>query len=618
MLPRCGERVADEVAHGGIVGQGDECMPEPLRKIDRAEVTIVENYKVPLPERRRSDSDIDYEVHDCTANRRHVLRLTARDVREMDAAHYASFRDRRIGLSQVQRVPDGFAQLVEAVPLEKHATIITEELRSDFERAWNGEFSDLHVGSLATGLRVGWAWRSLFSSHTLKYMPEYLQSPPTFFNVRWIARPIETPSPLSTMTPEISHDPRTENMLDLDGKKVLISQGSLFTIAGSETVTFELAQHFSSRGADVIVVTYGFNVEWSTAFSDLAYTRLYRYDDPELAAELRDWIPDIAWIHHQLIPAELLRRPHETRFVFHHMSAMHPGEFPISYEVEAALASAVVFAAPETRDAQVGSTLLDGIASDKLSVLGNPAPDCFFFDRSPSSAGLRRLLVVSNHVPDELRVALAQLNGAVELRIRGNEKDLGAESASITPDDLRWADAVVTIGKTVQYALASATPVFCYDYFGGPGWLSSDNFESARYANFSGRGFARKSAELIVNELLEGLSAAQESAASLRAEHADSYRLSTVVDRLMETITRATAVQPDARDVEAQLLLQDQRRIFINVAAAREGDVGRLERDNRTLEQRVQEMSFELNAIKSSRSFALARRIASLRSISHH
>jgi hypothetical protein len=63
---------------------------------------------------------------------------------------------------------------------------------------------------------------------------------------------------------------------------------------------------------------------------------------------------------------------------------------------------------------------------------------------------------------------------------------------------------VVTIGKTVPYCLALKIPVYCYDHFGGPGWLHEENLDLASQNNFSGRGFSGKTPQAIALEIAEG------------------------------------------------------------------------------------------------------------------
>ncbi|WP_395244783.1 glycosyltransferase [Agromyces sp. MMS24-K17] len=360
--------------------------------------------------------------------------------------------------------------------------------------------------------------------------------------------------------------------MDFDGRHVVVTQLNLFELAGSEVVTYELVRHLASRGARVTVVSYGFSADWLARFAELPAVRCFRLDDGDLEAHLREDPPHLAWIHHQLIPEELLRNPGGTAFVFHHMSSIQPQEFPISWELEADLASLVLFSSAVARDRHVANGWFDGIEPERVQVFGNPAPDEFFTDPPEQPPALERLVVVSNHMPPEVIEAIGSLAGEVEVTIIGRADQPGARPAPVTADTLRDADAVLTIGKTVQYALAGGRPVYCYDHFGGPGWLGDENFEVARAHTFSGRGegFGSKDAETIVRELRGGFVAAAETAKHLRTAYAEEFRLSSVLDRVVAATHLRAARTPVRPRIEAHLALQQIFNGLTNAIEARQ------------------------------------------------
>lgn len=67
---------------------------------------------------------------------------------------------------------------------------------------------------------------------------------------------------------------------------------------------------------------------------------------------------------------------------------------------------------------------------------------------------------------------------------------------------LEQYDLVITIGRTVQQCFALKVPVYVYDYFGGPGYITKENFELAEMNNFSGRGFNRKNVEELCEDIV--------------------------------------------------------------------------------------------------------------------
>lgn len=57
----------------------------------------------------------------------------------------------------------------------------------------------------------------------------------------------------------------------------------------------------------------------------------------------------------------------------------------------------------------------------------------------------------------------------------------------VTADLLKQYDVVITIGRTVQMCLVLGIPVYCYDHFGGPGYITVHNIDFNEEHNFSGR-----------------------------------------------------------------------------------------------------------------------------------
>jgi|GEM_PF-3764138 len=406
--------------------------------------------------------------------------------------------------------------------------------------------------------------------------------------------------------------------LSFDGAAVLIGQASLFDIAGSEVVTFELARHFSQNGADVLVVAFGFSDDWRARLVALPRVEVMRYDDPELSARIVARRPSIAWIHHSVIPEALLREPGETRFVFHHMSAYQFQEFPHSPDVEAALASAIVFPAPETREAQLASGLYEGVDESRLTVFGNPAPDEFARDTVDLPPQLERVLLVSNHPPEELEEAASLLaeRGIEVVRFGGLPTD-PAPKRLVDPADVHGVDAVISIGKTVQYALVAGVPSFVYDHFGGPGWLSDGNFAAARHANFSGRGFTSRGAAELVGELIGGYQEAAETAQALRSEFADDFLLGPAVSRILDGAGPDVPRQPIlAQELAAALLRSELLNGLVNAVEARTLAVkdlttrlGLLHAQKAELERTLVDRDAEIAHIRSTPGFATARKM---------
>ena len=162
------------------------------------------------------------------------------------------------------------------------------------------------------------------------------------------------------------------------------------------------------------------------------------------------------------------------------VKTMH--EYPPAFASNADLA---VFVSEECKGAYTDD--FESFAGNQL-VMPNYADD-ELFDRVPiNRSNLQRIAVVSNHVATELHDLKSIVPSNVEIDYFG----LSSCAVEITPDLLDSYDLVVTIGRTVIDCMAICVPVYCYDIFGGPGYLAQDKLGEHGYANYSGRSHPLK------------------------------------------------------------------------------------------------------------------------------
>lgn len=203
---------------------------------------------------------------------------------------------------------------------------------------------------------------------------------------------------------------------------------------------------------------------------------------------------DLVWSQHCVFPLLFKNKVYDNlslKLISVHLSPYEMLELS-SLAYMSQLDVTYVANSPETKD----KLLEFNVPEDKIIISYNPAPDAFL--QTNHSTSVQKILVVSNHYPNEI------VQASDILRKNGLTVDFigGLNAKRITPEIISAYDVIVTIGKTVQYALLSQKPVYCYDHFGGCGYLTEENFEKAKYYNFSGRGFEKKSAETITHEII--------------------------------------------------------------------------------------------------------------------
>lgn len=324
--------------------------------------------------------------------------------------------------------------------------------------------------------------------------------------------------------------------------KALVLTNHMADIAGSELVALEVCEALMTRGYEVTLHT-NYLAEPMRSLID---ARIDAHAD-ENFPNVFDF--DFVWSQHLLLPLAISQ--HEipdgwsTTFVSAHLSGQEPFELA-GLSIARLLGATIVSNSPD------GADLLRarGVTSE-IIVHHNACPRNFWLKRTKAVGPLRRALVVSNHAPAEVTEAIRLLRrGGIEVEHIG----LGGDQARrILPSDLRGVEAVLTIGKTVQYAVMGGVPVYCYDHFGGPGWLDQDNFENAEAFNFSGRcSRTQKSGERIAAEIVEGHARAAEFVLMKRAERKEMYILEHFLDTLQAPSSSDRGKRSDALEEEVK------------------------------------------------------------------
>ena len=76
----------------------------------------------------------------------------------------------------------------------------------------------------------------------------------------------------------------------------------------------------------------------------------------------------------------------------------------------------------------------------------------------------------------------------------------GMHGQCVNAELLKKYDVVITIGRTVQMGLVMGIPVYCYDHFGGPGYITTENIDFNEFYNFSGRQEENNFTEIKVHD----------------------------------------------------------------------------------------------------------------------
>lgn len=145
---------------------------------------------------------------------------------------------------------------------------------------------------------------------------------------------------------------------------------------------------------------------------------------------------------------------------------------------------------------------------------------------------LKNIAIVSNHCPEELRKSV-DIFALQKINVDIYEKN--DIYMPITPELLNRYDVVITIGKTVQYALVLGIPVYNYDYFGGSGYITLENMDREESYNYSGRSSCRKvSTENIVCEIGAYYSKVLKQMSEIKKIANERYNIRTNINNLIK------------------------------------------------------------------------------------
>jgi len=312
-------------------------------------------------------------------------------------------------------------------------------------------------------------------------------------------------------------------------ERVVITNTHFDCLAGSQIVSLDIAALFRRSGVQQVIILTD---QVSPAMEQLAQQHGIEILSL-LTSRWTERLPtriDLLWGHHwPLVGAMLLCAPVSLRYlVLSSLSAYEPLELNAFFATAADLR---VYNSRETLQHVAPACVVD--APDAL--LPNSLADAWFQAGTPPVA-LGRIAILSNHAPDEL------MQAADILRAQGVEVEpvgMSGKPRLMDPAAIDGFDAIVTIGHSVQKAMARRRPVFLYDRFGGAGWLSPGQLDDSEAVNHSGRDrLRRRPADDLASEIVSGFSNALAGVEHLYAEAARRYRLDANLAALLRALPR--------------------------------------------------------------------------------
>lgn len=256
-------------------------------------------------------------------------------------------------------------------------------------------------------------------------------------------------------------------------KKILMTNAYIKDFTGSEIDTITIANYLSQKGffVDVFTLEKGYPL-LSKVNDDI---RVLDYSENDKLLNCYDYI----WAHHYpLLDFILFDKKIKATYI-HYIGLSSIAEFeafPQYYED----LSLISILSQEARNIVVH----EGYNTEKFNIFPNYVLNTEVKEKHVVNPIIKKICIVSNHVPSELE------NSKELFEKKGISVDIFGKNhvyKLITPGLLNKYDIVISIGKTINLAIALGIPSYVYDHFGGDGYIVPNNIQESFDFHFTGK-----------------------------------------------------------------------------------------------------------------------------------
>lgn len=240
----------------------------------------------------------------------------------------------------------------------------------------------------------------------------------------------------------------------------LITNHHMKIFAGSELVTYDIALLLKNLGINVTIATF----VTGGAVSELCKkSNITLIDLTDEGSKIVGEKFDLLWGHHWPVWGLCINEL-SVKYRYFICSSLSPFVPLEAIPHVAALADKVLLNSKENFNLISRSSSHPILA--KSTIFLNSLSDEWFTHSPPPiepDADNKNIFVISNHIPEELYELEAHLAiVGVHVTYIGHQQ----EQVYISPDKIKGLTAIITIGHSVQKAIASNIKVYCYDHFG--------------------------------------------------------------------------------------------------------------------------------------------------------
>lgn len=390
---------------------------------------------------------------------------------------------------------------------------------------------------------------------------------------------------------------------------ILITNFEIKQYSGSEINATTIAKRFKELGYTVYMAALDFGDPLLSEVREESFDVLINLLDGDFDFSSIEF--DIVWSHHSFMLDWLIfeKGLKAKKIVNSSLSPVEVFEVPPLYanDINMSIVNSQETEAKLKEDGIINTYLLENYSFKN------------YFEKNISIKELKKIAIVSNHVPEEIFELVKRLEeNNYETQIYG----IQGKREFITDEILKDYDVIITIGKTVQYAMSLKIPVYIYDKFGGPGYLTMDNMEINRAHNFSGRGYNKKTVDEIYTEITEQFSLELEQLEEIKKYAKDNFCFEDKIDDVIKKLDdmkniNLENIRTKYKKYSRNIILSKkvaeylQRRNLSNlqetIQAKNESEI--LKQENNKMQEIINKQENELQCIKNSRLWKYITRI---------
>lgn len=348
-------------------------------------------------------------------------------------------------------------------------------------------------------------------------------------------------------------------------KRVLLTNAYISGYSGSELDTVEIAHYFLNNGylVDIFTLKVGKTLVEEIS-SDIRILTMDNIND--LHSEY-----EILWAHHYPLLDYLLFTS-SVKFKYIHyvcLSSLEALEqIPIYYK-KMNMVSVMSY---NTREKLIKENPI--YEKDRINIFPNYALKEYFTSSVKNYKRLKKVAIVSNHVPIEVLDMKSLLEkDKVVVDIYG----INYLYVKVDKDVLKKYDLVISIGKTCFYSVALGIPTYVYDRFGGLGYVNLKNIDFIFKGNFvCSTSAVKKSGYELYQDIIHGYSFSKLELQKLKQFGMDNFCFEINMDLLLKKLLK-TKLFSNSIMCDSYLFLKKTSSLYVERISDYEKILKRLE-----------------------------------------